>query len=273
MMNPIAPARFAKLFGLFGAVAVMAAGCATPPPATDTEAMKTYEEANDPLEPLNRGIFEFNRGVDFWIIRPASVAYKSWIPDPIRDMVRNFLDNLRAPVNLANELLQGDIQGASDTFGRFAINSVAGVGGLFDVATHIPARSEDFGQTLAVWGAPEGPYLILPVLGPSPPRDTVGLVADYFMDPINWWARNTDREWISYLRTAVRGIDTRSRNLETLDEIERTAIDFYATIRSLYRQRRADEIRDGRPGPAPVPEISFDSDDSIGTVRTAAQRN
>lgn len=225
-------------------VMLLAASCATPPPASEPEDLKAFYETNDPLEPMNRAIFGINRGLDFWIMRPLAVTYRDLVPKFLRDMVRNFLENLRTPQVLANDILQGDMAGAGDTSLRFLANSTIGVGGLFDI---MPQRKrwEDFGQTLGVWGAGEGFYLMLPVLGPSSLRDAVGLAVDSFSDPITWWARNTDREWITYTRTGVYGLDTRTQNLETLDEIQRTAIDFYATLRSAYRQRRIDEIKDG----------------------------
>jgi phospholipid-binding lipoprotein MlaA len=252
-----------RSLGIAAAIAAAVAGCATAPPASDAEARAAFNETNDPFEPLNRFVFEFNRGLDFWIMRPLAVAYRDVVPEFARDMVRNFLDNLRTPVVLANDLLQGDTKRAGDTVGRFLTNTILGMGGVFDIATNIPAHSEDFGQTLAVWGLGEGPYLVLPLFGPSPLRDTVGMGVDYVLDPINWWARNTDVDYVTYARTGANGIDLRTRNLETLDEIERSAIDFYATIRSLYRQRRQDEIRNGRPGPSQAPQMSLNgrSDD------------
>ncbi len=260
-----------------GAVAVLvalAAGCATPPPSGDPEALAAYEEANDPLEPLNRYVFEVNRGLDMLVVRPAAEVYRGLIPEVARDSVRNFLDNLSAPVVLVNDLLQGEVDRAGQTFGRFLANTFIGVGGLFDVVPDIEHHDEDFGQTLAVWGAPEGPYLVLPLLGPSPLRDTIGLVPDFYIDPVSLYAGNTDRRWIRTARFALDGIDTRSRNIESLDDIERTSIDFYATVRSLYRQRRADEIRNGRPGPsAPLLDIStdFEEDDGEDKVSVTAR--
>ena len=238
---------------------LLVAGCATPPPADEPEELKAFYETNDPFEPLNRGILGFNRGLDFWIMRPLAVTYRDLVPSFVRDMVRNFLENLRTPQVLANDILQGDMAGAGDTSLRFVANTTIGLGGLFDI---MPARKrwEDFGQTLGVWGLGEGFYVMLPVLGPSSLRDAVGLAVDSFTDPINWWARNTDREEIVWARAGVTGLDTRTQNLETLDEIERTAIDFYATLRSAYRQRRQDEIRDGKSGDArgmaPMPRPS-----------------
>ena len=145
----------------------------------------------------------------------------------------------------------------SQTFGRIAINTTMGMGGMFDFATQfgIPYHANDFGVTLATWGFDEGPYLVIPVLGPSNPRDTVGMIADGFADPGDQVASAYHRMWASLARAVVSGIDERSRNIEALDDIERTSLDFYATIRSLYRQRRAAQIRheeNNLPNPSPL---------------------
>ena len=235
------------------------AACATPP--NGSYAMAEFTKTNDPFEPMNRAIFGFNLAVDKAVLRPLSIAYRDVVPRPGRDGVRNFLDNLESPVVFANDVLQGSAERAGTTAGRFAVNSTIGIGGLLDVAASFGLKhhDEDFGQTLGVWGFPEGPYLVLPLLGPSPPRDSVGLVVDYFVDPLAYVFDNNDVEWLSVVRYGVRTIDSHSRTVETLDEIETTSIDFYATMRSLYRQHRNDLIRNGSPAPViPIPSISFD---------------
>ena len=240
---------------------VALAACATPPEGQ--EAVAEFAEVNDPLEPLNRVIFGFNLALDKALVRPVAIAYRDVIPKPGRNGVRNFLDNLETPVVLANDVLQGSADRAGTTAGRFAINSTIGIAGVLDLAAGfgLARHDEDFGQTLGVWGFPEGPYLVLPLLGPSPPRDSVGLVVDYFVDPLTYVFDNNDVEWLSFVRYGVRSLDSRSRVVETLDEIERTSIDFYATVRSLYRQQRADQIRNGEPSPmVPVPEITLEFD-------------
>ena len=256
--------------GLIAVAAVV--GCATPP--EDPDARAEFEAANDPLEPLNRSIFAFNLGLDRAVLRPVAIGYRTIIPEPGRNMVRNFLNNLEAPVILANDVLQGSPDRARITATRFIMNSTLGIGGLLDPATPagLPQHDEDFGQTLAVWSVDEGPYLILPVLGPSPPRETVGLVVDYFLDPVTYILDNADAEWLSYVRYGVRAVDSRSRLIETLDEIERTSIDFYATIRSLYRQRRMDEIRNGEPSELPMmPEITFEDGVGVDKLSSATE--
>lgn len=216
------------------------------------------DEVNDPLEDFNRAIFEFNRGFDKVILKPLAEGYRFVLPEQLRDVVKSFLDNLRTPIILANDLLQGKFGRAGITLNRFLFNSTFGIGGLVDIAGDLgmPGHDEDFGQTLGWWGAGEGFYLVLPIFGSAPPRDAIGLVVDTFLDPLTY--ADIPFEW-SFGRTAMRAVDTRARFIETLDEIEETSIDFYATMRSLYRQRRDDEIRDGGPAPSiPIPSISYD---------------
>jgi phospholipid-binding lipoprotein MlaA len=240
--------------GLVAVLAILAlGGCADVPPADDPDALAAYNEANDPAEPFNREVFGFNMGVDSYVIKPVATVYRDYLPDPVRDSVEDFLDNLKAPVTFINDVLQLQPERAGITFGRFVANSILGFGGLFDVATNAPGHSEDFGQTLGYWGVKDGPYIMLPLLGPSSIRDGIGLAVDTVSDPITIVVNSTP---ISFARTFIRGIDTRSRNITVLEEIERTSIDYYAAIRSLYRQRREDEIRNGEPGPAMVPEIA-----------------
>lgn len=219
------------------------AGCATPP--ADPQARADFEAVNDPLEPVNRAMFEFHQGIDGLLLKPLAFTYRTLIPEPARTGIRNALVNLKTPIILANDLLQGETGRAGDTLQRFAINSTVGVLGLYDAADKwfgIPPHTEDFGQTLAVWGTGEGPYLFIPILGPSNPRDLTGLAVDTFADPLNWYLRNTDRdEWI-YARAIVAGLDARAELLETLDNLEKTSLDYYVTLRTVYRQRRADEI-------------------------------
>ena len=203
------------------------------------------EDDNDPLEIPNRFIFAFNQTLDVAIIRPAAVLYRDLVPEYLRQRVHLFLRNLSEPVTLANDLLQGDLERAGTTADRFLLNSTGGVLGFWDVATDLghPYHKEDFGQTLGVHGVGEGPYLVLPLLGPSNLRDATGKVVDIFLDPFFYIARETDKEEWQLYRFLLDGLDFRTRNLETLDEIERDALDFYARLRSLYRQKRDAEIR------------------------------
>jgi phospholipid-binding lipoprotein MlaA len=225
----------------------------------DSQAQAVGEDDNDPLEGLNRGIFEFNRVVDVVLIKPLAQIYRGVLPQQAQDSVRSFLRNLRSPVILVNDVLQGDIDRAGSTLGRFLVNTTVGIAGLFDPAGELgmPFHDEDFGQTLGVWGVGEGPYIVLPILGPSNPRDAVGLASEFFLDPVNIYLSNQDLDYLTYVRTGVRGIDARARSLDTLDELERTSLDYYAAIRSLYRQQRNNDIRNNRSDGEPVaPSVS-----------------
>jgi phospholipid-binding lipoprotein MlaA len=234
-------------FGALLLAAALVAGCASAPPPGDAEAMAEFNQINDPGEPANRAVFKVNKALDSALLRPAAIAYKDYTPGIFQTTINNVLNNLRAPVIFFNDILQGEIQRAGTTFFRFIVNSTIGFLGLADPATEmgLVRHNEDFGQTLAVWGVPEGPYLMLPIFGPSNPRDAVGLVVDFLIDPLNIWAANTNREWVPLSRAGVRAVDTRARNFDALEDLENTSLDFYAAIRSLYRQRRNDEISNG----------------------------
>ncbi len=246
-------------------LSIVLTGCATRP--TDPEDLARYEELNDPLEPMNRAIFEFNMTMDKFVLRPVAIGYRKVIPRPIRITVRNFLDNLRAPIVLLNDILQGEGERAGETFGRFMANTIGGLGGLIDIASGlgIPKHDEDFGQTLAVWGAGSGPYLILPFLGPSNPRDGIGLAVDAYADPIATWAANHGYDKVLVTRYVVDQVDRRAANIETLDQLQASSIDFYAAVRSFYRQYRKSEISNGRMAEQGEdglpPMVDFDSMD------------
>jgi len=250
------PNNCAALF-LAGVVLVLA-GCAVPPPVSDKEAWTEYQEVNDPLEPTNRKILAFNRGVDSAVLKPAATAYRDYLPGWLRTMVGNFLDHLRAPVVFVNDVLQGEGDRALTTLNRFWINTGLGFG-LLDMADAmgIEGHDEDFGQTLAVWGVPSGPFVMLPLYGPSNPRDAVGRVVDFLADPFNIWTANTDHEHLRFARAGTLAVDVRAGSLDLIEDLEKSSLDFYASIRSLYRQRRADEISNGK-GSAnlPAPGIS-----------------
>lgn len=253
------------------------AGCATAPDPSDAEAVAEYEQTNDPAEPFNRAVFTFNRGLDTMFLKPAAEFYRGLTPPFFQEGMHNFLNNLRTPVILANDLLQGETDRAWTTVARFAINTTLGVGGVRDPATDMghEYHAEDFGQTLAVWGVDEGPYLMLPLLGPSNPRDAVGTVVDLFFDPFTYWswADGDKGNYASGAKTAANAIDFRARNYDALEDLEKSSLDFYAAVRSLYRQRRGSEIRNGEslddlptPGLGQTPGPSFGiSDDQVST--------
>lgn len=247
---PIAGLLVASLLG------VLVAGCAQRPPASDTEAMTEYQQTNDPLEPLNRVFYRVNEGFDAVLLKPLAEGYRYAVPRYARLRVHDALANLTSPVLLSNEILQGHPKRAGTVLMRFVINSTVGVGGLYDRASGFgyPAVDTDFGITLALWGVPSGPFLFLPVLGPSSPRDGIGRGVDIAQDPITWVGQGAAVTALDWSRYGMSAIDARERVLDEVASIKKTALDPYATFRSLYRQHRASEIENQRkPEPPTVP--------------------
>jgi phospholipid-binding lipoprotein MlaA len=249
---------FFSFHGLKLALAVcgvlLVAGCASIPEDPDERA--EYEQLNDPFEPMNRAVFSFNQAVDTVILEPASQVY-GFVPEPIRFVVYNFVNNLKEPVNFLNNFFQGDIEGAGRTLARFAVNSTMGFAGLGNPADQmgLADTDEDFGQTLGVWGGGQGdggPYLVLPLLGPSNPRDVVGMVVDAMWNPVNYYVREHELETLALGLKALEVVDARYRNAELIDDLERNSLDYYAAVRSFYRQRRSalinDSLEPGQPG-------------------------
>jgi len=253
----------ARRMGVVFLLGFLVTACAGAPNPSDPEAVAEYNEINDPLEPFNRAMFEFNRGLDTLLLRPAATLYRGFVPPPIQDIVSNFLNNLKTPVVLLNDVLQGESDRAVNTLSRFAINTTVGILGFGDPATGMgyPDHKEDFGQTLATWGVDGGPYLVLPILGPSNPRDAVGKVVDTLTDPVWHYAQNTDKEYIPNERLVVETVDFRARNMDAIDDMEKTSLDYYAAVRSLYRQVRADAIKNGETLNNGLPAMS--NDDSM----------
>jgi phospholipid-binding lipoprotein MlaA len=238
------------------AAGLAVSGCAVPG-APDAAQTAGGGETFDPYEDTNRAIFGFNQAVDENVIVPVAKAYRTVMPPPMRQSLHDFLQNLDGPIIFANDVLQGQPGLAAKTLARLAVNTTVGVGGMFDVGTRIgiPYHANDLGITLANWGFVAGPYVIVPILGPSNPRDLIGQVGDGYADPANYFAGQYHLLAAVVARTVVSGVDQRSRNIETLAEIERTALDYYATIRSLYRQRREAQIRhepSNLPNPSPL---------------------
>ncbi len=227
------------------------------------QASKDEEEINDPLESLNRYIFDFNEFLQDIILRPVSQFYNENVPVAFRRGLSNFLDNLSTPVILANDILQGEFQRALQTFGRAFVNTTIGMLGIADVASElgVERHKEDFGQTLAVYGFGEGFYLVLPIFGPSNPRDVIGkFVVDPYLDPLGLWLDNTNREELDYTLSGIRGLDEYAGIVEELNQVKKTSVDYYAAIRSLYRQKRKTEINNGSIlDLPPIPELGYDT--------------
>jgi len=232
---------------------------------TDSADFNTgnYEdEIFDPLEPVNRAIFSFNNFADKIILEPAAKGYKK-LPSPIQSGIGNFLNNLKLPLVVVNQLLQGQGKNAAESSGRFIVNSTAGLFGLIDVAEKIglEQKQEDFGQTLATWGVGDGFYIVLPIFGPSNVRDTAGMVLTYTTDPINAYAVREGEAWLLPLRTATNAIDQRSKIIDEVNALRNNSIDYYAAVRSSYYQNRKAAILnldDKSETPLPLISIEFE---------------
>ncbi|MET4805404.1 VacJ family lipoprotein [Limibacillus sp. MBR-115] len=224
-------------------------------PAEEQEAQQPGA-VEDPFEDVNRVIFDINLFLDDFLIRPVADGYRYVLAPGARDVVRDFIRNLTTPVQLVNNILQGDWDQALVTTQRFFINT-ASTGGLVDVAAleGYPFRNEDFGQTMGVGGVVEGPYLVLPIIGPSNTRDTVGMVVDILIDPITWATSSITAGYIG----ASGGLDARARNVEALDELREDSVDYYARLRSLYTQKRRSEIVNGEADQGSFPTPGLDS--------------
>jgi len=229
---------------LLPSLLVVVAGCAHRGP---------YEEAHDPLEPVNRVVYRFNDKLDRYVLKPVAQRYRDYVPVPVRKGVRNFFSNLGEPLTLVNNVLQAKPQAAASDFMRFTFNSVFGLAGVFDVASGwgLPRHHEDFGQTFAVWGFGEGWYLVLPLLGPSNVRDAVGLPFNWQLDPALYTGTRT-----RYSALVLRTISVRADLLSASRILDTAALDPYVSIREAYRQKRWSDEYDGNP---PEPDF-FDEE-------------
>ncbi|MFC7737870.1 VacJ family lipoprotein [Roseomonas sp. GCM10028921] len=250
--RPPLPRLLAAVLGL-ALLGGSVAGCATRPPADDPEALEEFRATNDPIEPWNRAMYDVHQAIDTAVLRPVAVAYRAVLPQPVRTGVSNVLSNLRSPVILMNDALQGETARFGTTLQRFLLNSTLGVGGILDVAKDfgLPSHTEDFGQTFAVAGVEEGPFLFIPILGPSNPRDLVGFAAGIAADPFTWltYGNRDLADTLNYIRAGTTVVSTRESLLDTLDDVQRTSLDPYATLRSAYRQQRAREIANRATAP------------------------
>jgi phospholipid-binding lipoprotein MlaA len=207
-------------------------------------------QVSDPLEPMNRVIFKFNDGLYGYVFRPISKGYTKVVPSPARTGIRNFFDNIKFPIRFVNSALQGKFKRAGLETGKFAVNTVAGVGGFIRISDDVPALAqiprEDTGQTFGVWRIGKGPYLVLPVFGPGTARDTVGMVGDYFLNPLNWNLRE-NLEWYSWEVatgvTVVSSVNTLPELLSTYDALHKDALDPYIAVRSAYVQYREAAVK------------------------------
>lgn len=211
------------------------AGCATGPGANPA----------DPFEKFNRSVFRFNDGIDEAVLRPVATAYRDNLPLTVRTGVNNFFGNLGDVWNFANSVLQLRLQASAENFMRFNVNTVFGLGGLLDIASEagIERHNEDFGQTLGRWGVPSGPYLVIPLLGPSTIRDAAVLPIDRYGDPLTYVDSGIVRGSLWVLRV----IDARSNFLRASQLLDDAALDKYSFTRDAYLQRRLNDVYDGNP--------------------------
>jgi len=259
-----------RLQRLFPALLLLVAACATPP--TDPAARADFEATNDPLEPMNRGIFAFNLFMDRNLIKPVAQGYREVIPDGVRKAMRNFLDNLGEPVIFANNMMQGQFKRADATAGRFLMNSVFGLGGIMDVASNhgLPRESGDFGQTLYSWGVSSSSYLVVPLLGPTTFRDGIGQGVDGFFDPFSHLARDEGWHGMSIARFTLSGLDERAQAGPDLERIEKTSVDFYAQLRSLWRQNRQKQLEGQVVSPTQLPNVNEEFYEDPAKAKTPA---
>jgi phospholipid-binding lipoprotein MlaA len=244
-------ARGALVVGLMAALAA----CAVAPPRTD-----------DPLQPFNRKVYKFNAFTDKVAIRPVAKAYVKVTGPKERVLISNFFDNLREPVTIVNEVLQGRPEPALQSTGRFLINTTVGFLGFFDPASDmkLPAHPTDFGVTLAHWGVPEGPYLVLPFIGPTTLRDVWRLPVDSYFDPMGWYARDHSFRWHAQYLPSVFYLVTLRASALPLDATLDSSYDPYAFMRDAYRQHRLYEIYYGNPPMSAIEELQGSSPSEEG---------
>ena len=228
--------------GLCLVLTIALAGCATTGPATP----------GDPLERMNRGTYRFNAAIDRAVLKPVATGYRNGVPRVVRTGIGNVLSNLAFPTTIINDLLQFKLKDAAIDLGRFAINSTLGIGGLLDPASHfgIPRNNEDFGQTLGRWGVPAGPYVVLPLFGPSTLRDAPSMLADAQTD----LRVQLDLETEEKIALGVLTVLDRRADLLSIDPSIEAAYDPYAFVRNVWLQRREYQVRDGEVADDPPPE-------------------
>lgn len=252
-MNTVASLRSRLLAAAFLVGALSA--CATGPTAN----------SRDPLEPMNREIYRINEDLDAGIIKPVGQLYADYVPSPVQTAVGNFFSNFSDIYSAVNNLLQAKPGRAAEDTMRVAINTVFGLGGLIDIATPagLPKYKEDFGQTLGYWGLPSGPYIVLPLLGPSSVRDTAGLLVDLQLEPLVY----LDSAALEYSLAGLFVIDKRARLLGATSLLETAALDKYSFLRDSYLQRRDYLVYDGNP---PLPGAPADKPAETAPARPEA---
>ncbi len=236
-------------------LSALLSGCATAPPKTDVADYQAYKEVNDPLEPTNRFFYSVNDKLDHYVMKPIAEGYIHVTNTTIRNHVGSFVTNVGEPAEFINFVAEGKSRCAGTSLVRFVLNSTVGIGGIFDPAASLGYKETgtDFGLTLASWGVPAGPYLYLPVFGPSGARDFWNIPFEYFATPMEAAPASHALTYFNYSETAVHLVNTRAQYIQPIDQINATALDPYATFRSLYRQSRDSNLQQIDQANTPTP--------------------
>jgi len=235
-----------KLVLFFVLITFLISGCASVTKDQIVAENIATQKVSDPIEPINRVVFSFNNVFDKYAVRPVSILYRGILPEFVRNRIAYSLDNLNMPITTINNILQFEFGKAGISTARFVINSTIGILGFFDPASYfgLEADYEDFGQTLGVWGIPTGPYLVLPFLGPSSPRDFTGTLSSSLLDPTYQVGNSANRDLFRSYRMGVGVINFRSENIEIFDDLQNNSVDYYAAVRSFYNQSRNSQVSD-----------------------------
>ncbi len=260
--------RFYTLYYAFIA-AFFLVSCQHASKETAEQPSITSDQAQDPFEPMNRKIFEFNRVVDGLVLEPFANLYNMTVNDHVKRSISSFLYNLAEPVTFTNDCLQGKGERGLEAFSRFMINTFFGLFGLFDVAEKLglPRHQEDFGQTLAVWGVPPGPYLVVPLLGSSTPRSLGGRITDFYLSPYNYYMIHYDREEYIYIRLGFDTLVKRAQYADDIKNFRENSLDFYAAVRSFYLQNQKAQVQSEKTIESNAPGAdAFDISDDDSTL-------
>ena len=244
-------------------------GCSSSISTQEVSSFDSQYSPNDPFENWNRAMFVLDQGLTDIVFRPSTMLYDAFIFNNGRKGVTNILQNFRSPITLANNILQADLKGAGNTTTRFIINSTLGIVGVFDVANRLgfPYQAADLGQTLGIWGINSGPYLYIPILGPTTSRDLAGLAVDnYAFEAMAWIARADNPNWWGLTYGGLVTLDLKARTQALFDELDASSLDFYAAIRSAYMQSRNQLINKGRKNPVQEFDMYEDQDDPFALL-------